>query len=138
MDKVYLLNMSITNDSGWFSFENTNMEEKQFNAIVNEIERAFFSLYGEKGAEAYISKSVDDQGKLNVKVSQVKVPHIIKSLVQSPYQEIQFSLTGVTPDKEIVTETIKKPLDINAVVRLIPSYHGTKTNTEQQKNTTKR
>ena len=133
MDKVYLLNMSITNDSGWFAFENTNMEDSKFNSIVNEIEKTFVSLYGEKGAEAYINKSVDENGKLNVKISQVKVPHIIKSLVQNPYQEIQFSLTGIAPDKEIATEIIKKPLDINKVVRLIPSYHGSKKEQEKSK-----
>ena len=58
MNKVNVLNMNISNDVGWFTFENGNMDSRTFNAIVDEIERTFISLYGAKGAEAYINKSI--------------------------------------------------------------------------------
>ena len=141
MKKVNTLNMTITNEIGWFAFTNENMDPKTFNAIVEEIDKTFVSLYGVKGAEAYINKSIDENNNLNVKIAQEKVPHIIKSLVQSPYQEIEFNLTGVNPQKEVINRTIRKPFTASEVTELIKCYHSNKTtnaNTEEQKNIKRR
>lgn len=138
MDKVNMLNMTISDEPNYFIFSNVSMDTKTFEAIVRQIEKIFGSLYAEKGAEAYVQRTVDENNKISLKVTQSKVPNIIKSLVQSPEREIQFTLTGINPQKEMITRTIKKPFTANEVTELVPCYHNKKANTEEQKKTTKR
>lgn len=143
MNKVNNLKMSISDEVGWFILENENMDTRIFTNLINQLCEIMSSLYTGRDTikgrnkETYIKRQINTNGELALKVMQEKVPNIIKGLVQMPSQEIQVNLTGITPQKEIVTRIISRPFNESKVTELIPCYHGLKNNQEQNK-TTKR
>lgn len=137
MNKENILNMSITNEVGWFALENENMNPKVFLDLVNQLNEIVLSIYKGRNTtkneseKIYVKKELNENGDIMLKITQEKVPNIIKSLVQHPAYDIQINLTGITPQREVVSRMISKPFMPTAVTELIPCYHGREVSQEQ-------
>lgn len=144
MNKENTLNMSITTEVGWFALENGNMNPKVFSDLVNQLNEIILSIYKGRNTtkneneKTYVKKEVNDKGEVLLKVSQEKVPNIIKSLVQHPVYDIQINLTGITPQREVISRMISKPFIPASVTELIPCYHGIEMSQAQNSQNNKR
>ena len=81
-------------------------------------------IYG-KASDSF--KVIQQDGEFALEVVQSKVPNVVKFLVNNNDKDIQINLTGLNPNREVVNRTIKKPLNINEVLELVPCYHPSKT-----------
>lgn len=146
MKKENILNMSITEDAGWFILENENMDQKVFSSLVDRLYTIISNIYegtkpennkNDTKEDKYVKKTTNEKGEIALKVTQKKVPHIIKGLVQDPNVDIKINLKGLNPQREVVSRIIDKPFTANQVTELVPCYHGVenaKDQSNQQKN----
>ena len=138
MSKENVLNMSITEDAGWFVLENENMDQKVFSSLVDRLYTVISNIYegtkpdnSAKKEEKYVEKIANEKGEVALKVTQKKVPHIIKGLVQDPNVDIKINLKGINPQREVVSRIIAKPFTANQVTELVPFYHSKEISQDQ-------
>lgn len=126
-DEIVTLDFSFSRDKvGYFVLKNKDMDVKKFNDIVKMFAgRAVAPEYYGKASDSF--KVIQQDGEFALEVIQNKVPNVVKYLVDSNSQDIQINLTGINPNREVESEMIKKPLDINKVLKLVPYYHPVKT-----------
>lgn len=121
MNKVEILNFYADKDRvGYFVLENESMDPALFTMLVHEFVN-FSKVNDGKGATSFEVLKQDRSDALHV--IQNKVPNVIKYLVNKNDKNIEIKLTGLNPNREVVTKNISKPLDINQVLELVPCYH---------------